>query len=334
MAQHSGIAARVLADYVSARMILGHERQVRELRRLLETETLPSALCFEGPWGIGKATLARAFAAEALALTAAQQRAPLAEHPDVWHFQPSAERPRLKIADIREQLLPFLRQAPFVGKRACVLLEDADTYLGFDQPALANVLLKSLEEPRAGVHFLLTTSCPERLLDTVRSRTQSIAFAALPSSVLGPLAETHGWPPWTTALASGSPGLAQRLCEHGDAITDMVGATLTALLGRLPSLTLGERAAALESDHWLGACQLGARVALAWSQHQTSGAQAVAEALHSAAPGLVPLLDALRTRGGDGACRDLAEAWLNWEALADTTLNRRLRLAADLEALR
>ncbi len=331
---HSPFAVPPFADYALARMIQGHGRQIAELQRLVETNSLPSALCLEGPLGIGKATLARAFVAQTLGLSPTQEREPLTDHPDIWHFSPTADRPRLKIAEVREALLPFVRQAPFTGDRAFVVLEDADTYLGIDQPGLANILLKSLEEPRAGVHFLLTSSCPERLIDTVRSRTHSIAFGALPADKLDALARANGWPQWSIALASGSPGIALQLCKHGDAMIPMVSTALAVLLGQLPSLSLGEQAASLEADVWLGVCHFGARIALAWSHATFPHSRAVAEALNVGASDLITLHDALLERGGNAACRDLADTWLRWEALADTTINRRLRLAADIEALR
>jgi DNA polymerase-3 subunit delta' len=80
----------------------------------------------------------------------------------------------------------------------------------------ANALLKTLEEPGAGVLTLLC-SAPDRLLSTIRSRCQQIPFRPLDAGamvrVLGDLGLTAaaGDPPELLDLAAGAPGA---LLEH------------------------------------------------------------------------------------------------------------------------
>ena len=56
-----------------------------------------------------------------------------------------------------------------------VIIDDADTMNHVAQ----NALLKLLEEPNPSIHFILTSHTPERLLPTIRSRTQSFAVPPL-----------------------------------------------------------------------------------------------------------------------------------------------------------
>lgn len=57
----------------------------------------------------------------------------------------------------------------------------------------ANKLLKTLEEPTPDTHFILTTTKPERLLETIRSRTQRIALRPLSEQqIADALTTRHG----------------------------------------------------------------------------------------------------------------------------------------------
>lgn len=75
----------------------------------------------------------------------------------------------IKVDDIRE-LQPFISQGSS-GRRVCVI-DNADTMT----VAAANALLKTLEEPREGIHLLLITDWPTKLLPTIKSRVQQVAI--------------------------------------------------------------------------------------------------------------------------------------------------------------
>lgn len=198
----------------------GHVQTRRRLARLAELDKLPQALCFVGPEGVGKATTARAFIRKLLGRSPAPGEG--LTHPDLWHFCASEEMPRLKVDTIRQSLLPFARRAPFVGKRALILIEDAERSLSRDNTAVANVLLKTLEEPREGVHFLLTCSRPEALLSTIRSRTQQLRFTALTAAELAACLPSE-LPEWVAPCAAGSVGRALRLAEKPAVLEQAVG---------------------------------------------------------------------------------------------------------------
>ena len=65
-------------------------------------------------------------------------------------------------------------------RRASIIVDDADTL----NASAANSLLKTLEEPAPRNHLVLCTSAPDRLLPTIRSRSQRVRFRALAEEAL------------------------------------------------------------------------------------------------------------------------------------------------------
>jgi DNA polymerase-3 subunit delta' len=87
---------------------------------------------------------------------------------------------QIKIDQIRE-LQEFLGVGTHRGGLRVILIRPAEAM----NPATANALLKSLEEPPPGTVFLLVSSAPDRLLPTVRSRCQRIVVpSAAPEDAL------------------------------------------------------------------------------------------------------------------------------------------------------
>ncbi len=90
-----------------------------------------------------------------------------------------------------------------MGGRKVAILNDADeiSIVG------ANILLKSLEEPRPETYFILIVANPSRLPSTILSRCQRIFFDRLSTEELQTIAEQRGLPQIdasTVALAEGS----------------------------------------------------------------------------------------------------------------------------------
>jgi DNA polymerase-3 subunit delta' len=90
-------------------------------------------------------------------------------------------------------------------------------------PEAANALLKTLEEPRPNVHFVLLSERPERLLPTIRSRCQRLRFTRLPAAALQRILAAHGVAEEVLrpalALAAGRADRALQLSEAGRAQT-------------------------------------------------------------------------------------------------------------------
>jgi DNA polymerase-3 subunit delta' len=143
------------------------------------------AYAFVGPTGSGKRAAARAFAAELLAAGApdpaeARRRA-LADpspHPDLTWLRPPGNQHLVE--DVRRELIGAVAYRPFEGGRRVFVVELADAMAEESQ----NALLKTLEEPPPYAHIVLVTAEPAALLETVRSRCATVAFAPLPPATL------------------------------------------------------------------------------------------------------------------------------------------------------
>jgi hypothetical protein len=100
------------------------------------------------------------------------RRAASESHPDLLVVRPDGLQ--IKVDRVR-QALAFAAGRPYESARRVALVLHAEL-LGVEA---ANALLKSLEEPGAHLHWILTTSRPEALLSTIRSRCAAAAVPAL-----------------------------------------------------------------------------------------------------------------------------------------------------------
>jgi len=123
------------------------------------------AVLLGGPLGTGKTVVARYVSARLLGV----DEAALASHGYYRVIAPV--KASISIEQIRELLSFFRLKVPGAGtiKRIAVI-EDADS-MGAEAQ---NALLKLLEEPPADSVLILTSSKPDRLLATIRSRTQHL----------------------------------------------------------------------------------------------------------------------------------------------------------------
>ncbi|MCC6214807.1 MAG: DNA polymerase III subunit delta' [Polyangiaceae bacterium] len=201
---------------------------VGTLTRSLEGGRLHHAYRFEGPAGVGKELaalgLAQALVCERptpracgacracrLAVTFSEQEPHVPLHPDVLFVQrglyapsllgtSSQEKTGIGVEQIRKIVLTRVGFPPHEGRALVVIVRDADDLT----VSAANALLKTLEEPPARTHFVLLTSRPGRLLDTLRSRTLAVRFGLLPEPALEALLAERGHPPELAARAEGS----------------------------------------------------------------------------------------------------------------------------------
>ena len=95
------------------------------------------------------------------------------EHPDLLWVERGPGDTRVRIGQIRA-VQQALSLRPVEGGRRVVVVADAE-WLNLEAQ---NALLRTLEEPPPGTHFVLITASPSGLAATVRSRCQRIAFAA------------------------------------------------------------------------------------------------------------------------------------------------------------
>lgn len=204
--------------------VRAQDAAVGVLRRALAEDRVASAYLFEGPSGVGKERAARALATELVARRdpAAAARIAQGHHPDYRVFRPRDEGNRnLKVDTIRDEVLPFSQFAPFEAAGAMVVFPDADISFPEYHPEAANALLKTLEEPRPRITFVLLAARPDRLLTTIRSRCQRVAFAPLPDDVIFDVLSEHEVPETdreaAVALARGRADRALELARDGRA---------------------------------------------------------------------------------------------------------------------
>jgi len=177
--------------------LLGQERAVALLQAAIVQRRLAPAYLLAGPEGVGRSLAALRFLEGVLAGPggSAHERRRLAEgnHPDLLWMEPTysdkgelipaskAEAlgvnrrtlPQMRLEQIRE-VSRFLARRPVEAPGCLVVLEGVEAMA----EGAANALLKTLEEPGAGL-MLLITAAPEQLLGTIRSRCQQIPFMRL-----------------------------------------------------------------------------------------------------------------------------------------------------------
>jgi DNA polymerase-3 subunit delta' len=203
--------------------ILAQPVAVRVLRRAIETDRVASSYLFEGPSGVGKEKAAMALATiltEADRDEALARRVEHGTHPDVRVFRPRDEGDRnIQVDFLRNEILPFAQFAPFEAPRAVLVFPEADVSFQDQHPESANAILKTLEEPRPRVHFVLLAERPDRLLPTIRSRCQNLRFGRLPAEALRSILAANDVPESerdaAVALADGRADRALALSKDG-----------------------------------------------------------------------------------------------------------------------
>lgn len=142
-------------------------------------------------------------------------------HPDVRVFRPREDGiHNIQVEFVRSEILPFTQFAPFEADSAFVIFPEADVSFPVHKPESANALLKTLEEPRPNLHFILLAERPHRLLTTIRSRCQPLRFVPLGSTDLDAILTAEGIADTVRgpaiALARGRADRALELARSGD----------------------------------------------------------------------------------------------------------------------
>ena len=147
--------------------IIGNERIVEMLEKSYNSNKLSHAYLFEGPDHIGKKTLALAFCK----LLLGDNRADIEKNPDLIILRPDEDKKQIAIEQIRD-LQKSLSLFPYSSKYKIAIIEQADKM----SKSAANAILKTLEEPSKTTILMLLTSSPNNLLDTIKSRCQTLKF--------------------------------------------------------------------------------------------------------------------------------------------------------------
>ncbi|MEW6335606.1 MAG: DNA polymerase III subunit delta' [Thermodesulfobacteriota bacterium] len=188
--------------------IYGHQRQISVLRTVIANGRVAHAYLFYGMEGLGKRTAAHVFA-RALNCTAEDppcddclscRKAEHHNHPDIVTVTEGG--PIIKIGTVKE-IMGQMKFRPREGRKRVLIMPEADRM----NPAAANALLKTLEEPSADNILLLTTTRPHALPMTILSRCQSLRFSPLPrEEVARFLREKRAVNPDAAAILAASSG--------------------------------------------------------------------------------------------------------------------------------
>jgi DNA polymerase-3 subunit delta' len=150
-------------------MIVGHKIQREFLKKSFESSRISHAYLFSGVDGLGKKTVALEF----VRMINGQKKDLLKSQPDLIMVEP---QPSIQISQIREMRKALILR-PFSAPFKTVIIDEAEKMTDEAQ----NCILKTLEEPKGQAVLFLISSSPERLFETVRSRTQCLKFYPLSS---------------------------------------------------------------------------------------------------------------------------------------------------------
>ncbi len=163
--------------------VIGQEHVTRTLKNAIEQERIAHGYIFSGHRGIGKTTIARILA---MALNCRSQDHPVPEpcgvcdscreiragnSVDVIEIDAATNRGIDEIRELREAA----RYRPARDRFKIYILDEAHQITD----AAFNALLKTLEEPPGHIVFMMATTQPEDIPQTIRSRCQNFSFHAV-----------------------------------------------------------------------------------------------------------------------------------------------------------
>jgi len=200
--------------------VVGHREGAARLARAATEGRVPPAVLLVGPEGIGKRTLADAFAARLLCTAPAGRdacgacaqctRVAAGTHPDLHRVTPEDGHRDIRIEQVRE-LTRWLALQPLMAECKVGLIDEAHRLSEQAQ----NALLKTLEEPPGASVLVLVASSAALLLPTVRSRCQVVRLDPLAAEEVEQVLKRRGVPAERArelaSLAEGSPGRAAAL---------------------------------------------------------------------------------------------------------------------------
>ncbi|MEG0374044.1 MAG: DNA polymerase III subunit gamma/tau, partial [Raoultibacter sp.] len=167
--------------------VVGQEHIERTIKNSIEQDKVSHAYLFTGPRGTGKTTTARLLAKALLC-----EKGPTAEpdgtctncteiangtHPDVYELDAAS---RTGVENVREEIIGRVQFAPTRGRSKVYIIDEVHML----STAAFNALLKTLEEPPSHVVFILCTTDPQKVPETIHSRCQRFDFRRISSEAI------------------------------------------------------------------------------------------------------------------------------------------------------
>ena len=159
--------------------VVGQEHIERTLKNAIEQNKVSHAYLFCGPRGTGKTTTARILAKALMC-----EKGPTIEpdgtceecqaiaqgtHPDVYELDAAS---RTGVENVREEIISRVSYAPTRGAWKVYIIDEVHML----STAAFNALLKTIEEPPSHVVFILCTTDPQKVPETILSRCQRFDF--------------------------------------------------------------------------------------------------------------------------------------------------------------
>lgn len=159
--------------------VVGQDHIERTIKNAIEQDKVSHAYLFTGPRGTGKTTTARLLAKALLC-----EKGPTSEpdgtcqncesiargsHPDVYELDAAS---RTGVENVREEIIGRVQYAPTQGRYKVYIIDEVHML----STAAFNALLKTLEEPPSHVVFILCTTDPQKVPETIHSRCQRFDF--------------------------------------------------------------------------------------------------------------------------------------------------------------
>ena len=159
--------------------VVGQKHIERTLKNAIEQDKVSHAYLFCGPRGTGKTTTARILAKALMC-----EKGPTIEpdgtceecqaiaqgtHPDVYELDAAS---RTGVENVREEIISRVSYAPTRGTWKVYIIDEVHML----STAAFNALLKTIEEPPSHVVFILCTTDPQKVPETILSRCQRFDF--------------------------------------------------------------------------------------------------------------------------------------------------------------
>ena len=167
--------------------VVGQEHIERTIKNAIAQDKVSHAYLFTGPRGTGKTTTARLLA-KALLCESGPTAEPdgtcddcemiaAGEHPDVYELDAAS---RTGVENVREEIIGRVQFAPTRGRYKVYIIDEVHML----STAAFNALLKTLEEPPSHVVFILATTDPQKVPETIHSRCQRFDFRRISTEAM------------------------------------------------------------------------------------------------------------------------------------------------------